>query len=354
MKIGIPTETKVLEGRVGLTPDACAELVRAGHTVYLQQNAGCKSGYADNDYKRHGVQIVDAAEALYDKAELLIKVKEPYGDEISYLKEHHLLFCFLHLAANPALASQLKQIGLTVIAFETVVESNKLPILAPMSAVAGRVAAQVGAHLLYQPEGGRGVLLGGLAAAERGQVVILGAGVAGSHAAVMAAGMGAQITVFDRLPEKLESARAIGPNVTALYPYQSAIEAALQEADLLIGAVLIPGAKAPHIVSREMVKAMKERSVIIDISVDQGGCVETIHPTTYEQPTYVVEEVVHFGVTNMPGAVPRTATQALSAAILPYALQLTGKDWKKRPSLLGGINIQGGEIVHPALKEALD
>lgn len=354
MKIGIPYEIKVLEGRVGLTPDACGELIRAGNTVYLQREAGCNSGYSDAEYEQLGVIIVDTAESLYQQSELIIKVKEPYGEEVNYLTEQHLLFCFLHLAANPELANRLQQIGLTAIAFETVIEGNKIPILTPMSAIAGRVAVQLGAHLLYQPEGGRGLLLGGLAAAERGQVVILGAGVAGNHAARMAAGMGAQVTIFDRVAEKLDMARDIGANVTALYPYQNAIESAVNQADLLVGAVLIPGARAPHIVSRAMVKNMKERSVIIDISVDQGGCVETIHPTTYEQPTYVTEEVIHFGVTNMPGAVPRTATQALSAAILPYAIQIASKQWKDVPSLLNGVNVQKGEIVHPALKEALD
>ncbi len=241
-------------------------------------------------------------------------------------------------------------IGLTAVAFETVESNGKLPVLTPMSAVAGRVAAQVGAHLLYQPEGGRGILLGGLAAAERGHVVILGAGVAGSHAATMAAAMGAQVTVFDRVPDKLDMARSIGPNVTGLYPYQDAIEEALGDADLLVGAVLIHGARAPHLVSRDMVKNMKKRSVIIDISVDQGGCVETTRPTSYEQPTYIEEEVVHFGVTNMPGAVPRTASQALSAAVLPYAMQLANPDWRGHAELLNAVNVSAGEVLYPALK----
>jgi alanine dehydrogenase len=264
-----------------------------------------------------------------------------------------LLFCFLHLAANPELAAQLQAIGLTAIAFETVETQGSLPLLAPMSDIAGRVAAQVGAHLLHQPAGGRGILLGGLPAAGRGQVVVIGAGVAGSNAARMAAAMGAQVTVFDRKREKLFMARDIGDNVTALYPYRDAIGEAVSRADLLVGAVLIPGAKTPHIVSRAMVKNMKKRSVIIDISVDQGGCVETIRPTDYQQPTYLDEEVIHFGVTNMPGAVPRSASQALSAAILPYAQLLASGDWRGHQELLNGINIEAGQLVHPALKDAL-
>jgi len=350
MKIGIPAETKILEGRVGLVPQACADLVRAGHELFVQQGAGLLSGYSDEEYRHLGVTILPSAAEVYALADLIIKVKEPWEDEIALLEQRHCLFCFLHLAANRELTEKLMAIGLTAIAFETVASNGTLPILTPMSAVAGRVAAQVGAHLLYQPEGGRGILLGGLAAAERGHVVILGAGVAGSNAAIMAASMGAQVTVFDRVPEKLEQARKIGPNVTGLYPYQNGIEEALDTADLLVGAVLIPGARAPHLVSRDNVKNMKKRSVIIDISVDQGGCVETIRPTSYEQPTYIEEEVVHFGVTNMPGAVPRTASQALSAAVLPYAMQLAKTDWRERTELLEAVNVIDGEIAHPALK----
>jgi alanine dehydrogenase len=353
MKIGIPKESKILEGRVGLVPQACADLVRGGHELILQQGAGLLSGYSDQQYQDLGVMIVASAADVYEQAELIIKVKEPCGDELQMLQSRHLLFCFLHLAANRELAVQLQAIGLTAIAFETVESHGSLPLLAPMSDIAGRVAAQVGAHLLHQPAGGRGILLGGLPAAERGHVVVIGAGVAGSNAAAMAAAMGAQVTVFDRKREKLQQARRIGDNVTGLYPYQDAIEETVQQADLLVGAVLIPGARTPQIVSRDMVKNMKKRSVIIDISVDQGGCVETIRPTDYQQPTYVDEEVIHFGVTNMPGAVPRSASQALSAAILPYALLLASANWRGQLELLNGINIEAGQVVHPVLKEAL-
>ncbi len=353
MKIGIPKENKILEGRVGLVPEACAELVRAGHDLLLEQGAGVLSGYTDQQYQQLGVSIVPTAADVYAQADMIIKVKEPWGEEVKLLQQRHLLFCFLHLAANPELATQLQDIGLTAVAFETVEAQGSLPLLAPMSDIAGRVAAQVGAHLLHQPSGGRGVLLGGLPAAERGHAVVIGAGVAGSNAAGMLAAIGARVTVFDRLREKLSQARELGNNVSALYPYHDAIEEAVCDADLLIGAVLIPGAKTPHIVSRAMVKNMKNRSVIIDISVDQGGCVETIRPTDYQDPTYLDEEVIHFGVSNMPGAVPRSASQALSAAILPYTLQLASGHWKGQQELLKGINIEAGQLVHPGLKEAL-
>jgi len=350
MNIGIPKECKILEGRVGLVPQACAELVRRGHVVTIEQDAGALSGYSDEDYQALGVEIVNTAAEVYAKADLIIKVKEPWGEEIALLEERHCLFCFLHLAANPELTEQLQSIGLTAIAFETVEIDGLLPILAPMSDIAGKIAAQVGTHLLYQPEGGRGILLGGVPAAERGQVVVIGAGVAGSNATAMAAAIGAQVTVFDRVRDKLAMARAIGANVTALYPYQDALDEAVAEADLVIGAVLIPGARAPHVVTHAMVKNMKKRSVIIDISIDQGGCVETIRPTSYERPTYLTEEVVHFGVTNMPGAVPRSASQALSAALMPHALELVSGDWNSRPELRNAVNIRAGEVVHPALK----
>jgi len=353
MNIGIPKENKVLEGRVGLIPQACTDLVSAGHQLYVQSDAGELSGYSNDDYRKSGVIIVDSAEILYQQADMIVKVKEPYGDEIDLLEERHLLFCFLHLAANQSLAKRLQASRLTAVAFETVESNGRLPLLAPMSDIAGRIAAQIGAHLLYQPQGGRGILLGGLPAAERGNVVIVGAGVAGFSATQMSANMGAQVVVFDRQREKLEHARTLGGNVTALYPYQDEIDQAIQQADLLIGAVLVPGAVTPRIVSRDMVKTMKKRSVIIDISVDQGGCVETIHPTDYETPTYLVDEVLHFGVTNMPGAVPRTASQVLSAAILPYVLKLASPDWMGDNELRQAVNIQAGEIVHPVLQNLL-
>ncbi len=351
MRIGIPREVKTLEGRVGLIPAAAAELVRAGHEVAVEQEAGRLSGYADADYTAVGVSVLPDAAALYGWSQMVVKVKEPQPQEWPLLRADHLLFCYLHLAAEPALTEELLRIGLTGVAFETVEEADgRLPLLAPMSDIAGRIAAQAGAQLLSAPQGGKGILLGGLPAAERGHVVVLGAGVAGGSAAAVAAALGAQVTVFDRSRDKLAMMRALGPNVTALHPYADAIEQAVLGADLLVGAVLIPGARAPHLVSAETVRRMEPGSVVVDISVDQGGCIETTRPTTWAAPTFVWENVLHFGVTNMPGSVPRTASQALSAALIPYVQRLAQGGWDTVPALARGVNVRGGEIVHPALK----
>ncbi len=353
MRIGIPTEIKPLEGRVGLIPAAAAMLVKAGHEVFVQAGAGNASGYVDDDYAAVGVKSLPDAAAIYGRCEMIVKVKEPVGPELELLQSHHLLFSYLHLAAETALARKLTQIGLTAVAFETVEEHGTLPLLAPMSDIAGRLSVQVGTHLLHRPQGGKGILLGGLPAAARGRVVVLGAGVAGGNAALMAAALGAEVTVFDRNRDKLEKMRALGANVTGLYAYPDEIAEAVRRADLLIGAVLIPGARAPHIVSREIVASMGAGSVIADISVDQGGCIETTRGTTYDDPTYVEEGVTHFCVTNMPGAVPRSASEALSAAITPYALTLANGDWRGNASLLKGLNVEKGEITHPAVAAAL-
>ncbi|KPK41064.1 MAG: alanine dehydrogenase [Gammaproteobacteria bacterium SG8_47] len=352
MRIGIPREVKVLEGRVGLIPAAAAELVRHGHEVFIEQGAGGASGYPDADYAARGIQVVADAKTLYAGAELIVKVKEPQLQELELLRSDHLLFCYLHLAAEVELLAALKEIGLTAVGFETVeLADGSLPLLAPMSDIAGRIAAQIGATLLHRPQGGRGLLLGGLPGVERGRVVVLGAGTVGSNATRMAAAMGAEVSVFDRNRDKLAAMRALGPNVTGLHAYADAIDEAVKDADLLIGAVLVTGARAPHLVSAEQVRQMKPGSVIIDVSVDQGGCIETTRPTTYAEPTYLWEGVVHFGVTNMPGAVPRSASQALSAAITPYALKLTQPGWDADPALALGINTRAGKAVHPALRE---
>ncbi len=347
MQIGIPREVKTLEGRVGLIPAAVAELAGQGHTLLVEQGAGLHSGYADEEYRAAGAQVVADAAALYGAAQMIVKVKEPQSQEWPLLRSDHLLFCYLHLAAEPALMQALLEIGLTGVAFETVTEGRALPLLAPMSDIAGRLAAQNGAQLLQRPAGGKGLLLGGLPAAERGHVVVLGGGVVGGNATAMAAAMGARVTVFDRNRDKLAALRALGANVTGLYPYSDAIDRAVREADLLIGAVLIPGARAPHLVSAEQVAAMQPGSVIIDVAVDQGGCIETTRPTSWAEPTFVHEGVVHFGVTNMPGAVPRSASQALSAALIPYALQLAAGEWND--GLRAGVNVEAGRVVHPAL-----
>ncbi len=352
MRIGIPREIKAQEGRVALVPEACAQLVEAGHSVSIEQGAGALSGYSDGDFVAAGASLAASARALFDTAELLVKVKEPQPQELDLLKPDHLLFCYLHLAAYPALTRSLLAIGLTAVGFETVQEADgSLPLLAPMSDIAGRIGAQVGMSLLHQPQGGKGLLLGGTPAAERGRAVIIGAGTAGSNAATVLAAVGAEVVVFDSKRDRLAAMRALGNNVTALYPYTAALQREVTRADLVIGAVLQTGGRAPHIISRESVRAMQAGSVIIDISVDQGGCVETTRPTDWRQPTYVEEDVVHFAVTNMPGAVPKSASQALSAALLPHVQNLTRADWKTCKPLAVGVNVEAGDIIHPALQE---
>ena len=293
------------------------------------------------------------AVAVYAQAQLLLKVKEPIAPEFGLLRRDHVLFSFLHLAAEPVLAMTLKERGLTAIAFETVEEAGRLPLLAPMSDIAGRIAVQVGTTLLHSPQGGRGLLLGGMPATARGRVVILGAGEAGGNAAAVSAALGAEVLVFDRSRAALARMHALGPNVTGLPLYQATLAEALRTTDLLIGAVLIPGARAPRLVTRDMIRGMRPGSVVVDISVDQGGCIETTRPTDYTRPTYVEEGVIHFAVTNMPGAVPRTASQALSAALLPFVLRLADDDWASDPGLYSGINVQAGRIVHKQVAEAL-
>jgi len=353
MQIGVPREIKPIEGRVALTPAAVGELVRAGHELFVQADAGRASGYADEAYRSAGAAILSDAAALYGHARLIVKVKEPIAPEFPLLRREHVLFSFLHLAANPELARVLQAKRLTALAFETVERGGKLPLLAPMSEIAGKLAVQIGATLLHAPRGGRGVLLGGLAATERGRVVVLGAGEAGGAAASLAAALGAEVTVFARGRDSLARMHALGPNVTALSSTREAIAQALAGADLLIGAVLIPGARAPRLVTTVMVQGMQTGAVIVDISVDQGGCVETTRPTDYSNPTYVVHGVTHFAVTNMPGGVPRTATQALSAMLLPYVQRLARADGLHDPALCGGINVQDGQLAHPAVAEAL-
>ena len=355
MRIGIPREIKPMEGRVALDPDACRELSKAGHSVIVEQGAGVLSGYPDEQYIAVGASIgVDAA-ATYGESGLIVKVKEPVAGDLQYLHRDHLLFCYLHLAPNPELIHELQRIGLTAVAFETVeTDSGELPLLAPMSAIAGRLATQVATCLLHQPQGGKGLLLGGIAGTEPGRVVIIGAGSAGSHAATLAAASGADVVVFDLSSERLSAMRLLGSNVTALQPDADNLAREVARADVLIGAALKPGGKSPHIVSRELIRQMQAGSVVVDISVDQGGCIETTRPTSYEDPTYIEEGVLHFCVTNMPGAVPRSATQALSAILLPYVRAICEPDWKSTPELQKGINIEAGDIIHPALIELLD
>ncbi len=354
MRIGVPRETKTLEGRVALVPAACADLVRRHHEVWVESQAGIKSGFSDADYVRVGVKIAADARELYRQGELIVKVKEPIAGDLALLRADHLLFCYLHLAAEPTLTRKLLDIGLTGVAFETVeLENGDLPLLAPMSIIAGRIAVQIGTHLLHQPAGGKGKLLGGLPSTERGKVVVLGAGAAGGNSAQLAAAGGANVVVFEKRQDRMAQMMALGANVTTLYPYAESVARELATADLVIGAVLVTGAKAPHVISREMVAGMEPGSVIVDISVDQGGCVETTRPTTYANPTYVEHGVTHFAVTNMPGAVPQTSSHAICAAILPFVQKLASGNWRDNQALVRGINVENGALVHPALQGML-
>ncbi len=351
MRIGVPKETKTLEGRVALVPAAAGDLINRGHEVWLEKDAGIKSGFKDADYARLGVHIAPDAGALYEKGQLIVKVKEPIDGDLALLRDDHLLFCYLHLAPLPGLTKRLLDIGLTGIAFETVeLPNGDLPLLAPMSIIAGKIAVQVGTHYLHQPLGGKGKLLGGLPSTERGKVVVFGAGAAGGNSAALAASGGSNVVVFEKRQDRMDEMMRLGNNVTALFPYDEVVAREVASADLVIGAVLVTGAVAPHVVNRQMIKDMEDGSVLVDISIDQGGCFETSRATTWKEPTYVEEGVTHFCVTNMPGAVPQTSSQAICAAILPWVNKLASGSWRDNAALVSGINIEGGKIVHPALQ----
>ena len=350
MRIGVPKETKTLEGRVALVPAAAGDLVKRGHAVWIEKDAGIKSGFKDAEYARLGVNIAPDAASLYEHGQLIVKVKEPIAGDLALLRPDHLLFCYLHLAPLPDLTRKLLDIGLTGIAFETVeLPNGDLPLLAPMSIIAGKIAVQVGTHLLHQPMGGKGKLLGGLPSTERGKVVVFGAGAAGGHSAALAAAGGANVVVFEKRQDRMDEMMRLGNNVTALYPYDDVVAREVASADLVVGAVLVTGAVAPHVMTRQLVAAMEPGSVVVDISIDQGGCFETSRPTTWKEPTYIEEGVIHFAVTNMPGAVPQTSSQAICAAILPWVTKLATGDWRDNAALVRGINIEAGRIVHPAL-----
>lgn len=354
MRIGIPREIKTLEGRVGLVPSACLTLLGDGHEVFIEHDAGYKAGFPDADYRAIGVQVVADAPALFATAELIVKVKEPQASELALLGPQHLLFGYLHLAGDVDLARQLADTGCTAIAFETVRDgSGGLPLLAPMSHIAGRLAVLHGGSFLLAPNGGRGVLLGGYADGEQGRVTVIGGGVAGSSAVATAAALGADVTVFDIQAEKREALRALGNNVTVRDPRDSDLGAAVADSDLVIGAVLIPGARAPHVVTAAMVRAMRSGSVVVDVSIDQGGCIESIRPTSYAAPTFVWEQVIHYGVTNMPGAVPHTASLALSAAITASVQELAAGAWDDGGTLTRAVNVRNGKVVHPQVLAAM-
>ncbi len=354
LNVGVPKEIKPGEGRVALTPEACHTLAAQGVAVAVQSGAGAASGYADAQYREAGAAVVETAAEIWADAGLVVKVKEPQPAERDALRPGQQLFCFLHLAADPDLAGALKASGATCIGFETVTgpADGALPLLAPMSTIAGRLAGQLAPTLLHHPHGGRGLLLGGIAGTPRGKAVVLGGGSAGMAAVRTLAAAGAEVTVFDLDWRRLEEAAAVGPNVAALYSGPRAIAETAAEADVVVGAVLMAGRRAPCLVDEETVTAMPPGAVIIDISVDQGGCVATTRPTTWKEPTYTAHGVVHFAVTNMPGAVPRTASQVLAARLTPYVAALTGAG-DPVPGLESGFQVRDGAIVHDAVREAL-
>ena len=360
MRVGVPKEIKNHEYRVGLTPPSVAELVAAGHEVLVETGAGKGIDFEDEDYIEAGARILPTAAAVFEAAEMIVKVKEPQPQEIAMLRPHHLLYTYLHLAADKAQAQGLMKSGATCIAYETVTSPRGgLPLLKPMSEVAGRMSVQVGAHYLEKEQGGRGVLLGGVPGVAPAKVAILGGGIAGVNAAQMAVGMRADVTIYDINNDRLaELDMFFSSQIKTAYASKAAIAAAVKQAHLVIGAVLIPGAAAPKLVTREMLKTMKRGSVLVDIAIDQGGCFETSHATTHDDPVFEIDGVIHYCVANMPGAVARTSAFALNNATLTYALRLASLGAEAAmaadPHLAAGLNVSGGKIRHQAVADALD
>ena len=359
MKVGIPKEIKILEYRVGMVPAGVRELVHDGHEVIVETNAGAGIGMTDADYEAAGAKVVSTANEVFDAAELIVKVKEPQLEECSMLRPGQVLFTYLHLAADPAQAEALIKSGATAIAYETVTaKDGSLPLLTPMSEVAGRLSIQAGAYALQKANGGCGVLLGGVPGVAPGKVLVVGGGVAGTNAAEMAVGLGAQVTILDRSVPRLREINDIyGGRVRTEYSTKDAMDVLTKDADLIVGAVLIAGAAAPKLVSAEHVRQMKAGSVLVDISIDQGGCFETSRPTTHAEPTYVVDDVVHYCVTNMPGAVPRTSTFALTNVTLPFVKDLAGLGWREAlrrdNHLAQGLNVHAGQVNYEAVAQDL-
>jgi len=359
VRIGVPTEIKPDEYRVAITPAGVRELTAGGHEVLVQAGAGEGSAISDEQFAAQGAVIVADAETLFGAAELVLKVKEPQPSEAAMLHADHVLFTYLHLAAEPELALALQRSGATCIAYETVEDDRgRLPLLAPMSEVAGKIATQAGAFMLEKPLGGRGILLGGVPGVAAATVLVIGGGVVGMNAAFIAIGMEADVFVFDRSIDRLRELEvAFGGRASTVYSSTLAIEEMLPLADLVIGAVLVHGGRAPHVVTREQLKLMRRHAVLVDVSIDQGGCFETSRPTTHSHPTFEVDEITHYCVTNMPGAVPITSTYALTNATLPYVLDLAElgveEAFERNPGLRLGLNVQAGEIMHPAVAAAL-
>ncbi len=359
MRVGCPKEIKVHEYRVGLTPESAAELVRAGHDVLLETKAGEGIGAPDRVYEKVGVKILANADAVFEEADMIVKVKEPQAVEIARLKPKHTLFTYLHLAPDPEQAEGLMKSGATCIAYETVTDNDgRLPLLKPMSEVAGRMSIQVGAYFLEKAHGGRGVLMGGVPGVRPADVVILGAGVAGYNAAQIAVGMRARVTVFDKNPGRLEELdREFNGRLETVYSTKAAVEEAIKEADVVVGAVLVAGAAAPKLITRPMLKTMRPGAVLVDISIDQGGCFETSKPTTHDEPVFNIDGIIHYCVANMPGAVSRTSAFALNNATLPFTLALANKGYKKAlqddPHLANGLNVYEGASAHEAVAKDL-
>ena len=357
MIIGVPKEIKNNENRVGMTPAGVAELVKRGHTVYVQASAGTNSGFPDEEYTAVGAKMLPTIEATYAAAEMIVKVKEPIAPEYKLIKKGQVVFTYFHFAADKILTEAMIESGGICIAYETVEkEDRSLPLLTPMSEVAGRMATQVGARFLEKPQGGKGKLMGGVTGVRPARVLVLGGGIVGTNAAQIAAGMGAEVLITDINLSRLRYLSEVMPkNVKTLYSSMHNIRMELPNIDLVIGSVLIPGDKAPHLITKEMLKMMQPGTVLVDVAIDQGGCFETSHPTTHSEPTYVVDGIVHYAVANIPGAVPFTSTMALTNATLPYTVALANKGWRKAckddPALALGLNVVEGQVTYKAVAD---
>ena len=358
MKIGVPKEIKPQENRIGLTPESVKSLVSNGHEVLIENNGGFEAGFENDQYKSVGAQIIDKAEDIFNDAEIIVKVKEPLSNEVKMIRENQIVFTYLHLAAAKELTQSLINSKSVCIAYETVTDNNgRLPLLAPMSAVAGRMSVQAGAHCLEKNQKGRGLLLGGAPGVEGGTVVILGGGVVGENAAIIATGLRAKVHVVDKSEARLKQLTEIfGDKIVPQQSDKIDLNKLVAEADLLVGGVLIPGAEAPKLVTKDMLKLMKRGSVIVDVAIDQGGCVETSKPTTHADPTYIVDDVVHYCVANMPGGVPRTSTIALNKATLPFLNKLATNGYQKAlkedKNFLEGLNVYKGQVTYKAVADA--
>ncbi|AMS27710.1 alanine dehydrogenase [Bacteroidetes bacterium UKL13-3] len=360
MIIGVPKEIKNNENRVGLTPAGVSAFVKSGHKVFVQATAGLGSGFSDEEYKKAGATMLKTIAEVYKKAQMIIKVKEPIKEEYALITEGQLLFTYFHFASYEPLTKAMIKSKAVCLAYETVEKKDRsLPLLVPMSEVAGRMSVQEGAKFLEKPMGGRGILLGGVPGVKPAEVLVLGGGIVGTQAAIMAAGLGADVTIMDiSLPRLRELDNILPKNVKTVYSNEYNIREMITHSDLIVGAVLIPGAKAPHLITKDMLKTMRPGTVLVDVAVDQGGCFETTKATTHEKPTYVIDGVIHYCVANMPGAVPYTSTLALTNATLPYALQLANKGWKKacadNEELRLGLNVVHGKVVYKGVAEAFN